>query len=59
MTKRETRLLAAVKAARKYLENIRYQQWPTIGLGIELLPSELDDLLKELNTAIGTRKEKE
>jgi hypothetical protein len=28
-----------------YVANIRYQDWPTIGLGIDLNPEEMDELL--------------
>jgi len=32
---------------RDYLENIRYREWPEIGLGIDLEPHEFDELLSE------------
>jgi len=45
-------LIEASEKAYDFLSAIRFSQWSTRGLGIDLSPSEMDELLKELWAAI-------
>lgn len=50
------RLQAACNALEKYVSNIRYQEWPTIGLGIGLEPHDMDELIIEAQAAMTNAK---
>jgi hypothetical protein len=45
-------LVAFCDEMMEYIAKIRYQDWPTMGLGIDLKPHEMDDLLNRGETIL-------
>lgn len=56
--RKHCRLMASHEAAISMLEKIRYQNWPTLGLGIGLYPHEMDEILIEAEAAFNACRRK-
>ncbi len=46
------KILSAIEEAHDYLDRIRFHHWPSKGLGIGLVPNDMDQILKELRQAM-------